>query len=115
MGATGSSGRPGRQPSEPSATHPGLEGEWLVERVSGLLPPGGLRKRIGKRTGSTRVGRLPIAFFRVCVDTLDYRVLPVRDELSPGRDGTWMGRGLLLGREFCRFRLVRASGDDAPV
>jgi len=74
--------------------------------VSGLLPPSGLRKRIGRRTGSTRIGRLPIAAFRVCGDTLDYRIFPVKDELAPGKDGTWVGRGLLLGREFCRFRLV---------
>ena len=82
-----------------------LSGEWHVERVSGVLPPG-LRKHIGVGTGSTRLGRLPLAFFRVRGRTLDYVGWPVRDELQP-TEGGWLGRGLLLGREFCRFRLVR--------
>jgi hypothetical protein len=85
----------------------GLEGSWRVERVSGLLPPGGLRKRIGARGGSTRLGPLPLALFRVRERTLDYLGWPVRDELRPAGDGSWVGRGLLFGREFCRFRLVR--------
>lgn len=84
-----------------------LEGRWRVERVSGPLPPGGLRKRIGRRRGSTRLGPVPLALFRVRERTLDYLVWPVRDELSPAADGTWSGRGFLFGREFCRFRLVR--------
>jgi hypothetical protein len=54
--------------------------------------------------------RLPIAPFRVCGKTLDYRFLTVRDELAPLGDGTWVERGLLLGRQFCRFRLVRPPG-----
>jgi hypothetical protein len=81
-------------------------GRWRVERVGGLLPPG-LRKRIGQDGGSTRLGPLPLAVFRVRGRTLDYRLLPIRDELTPSADGTWLGRGLVLGREFCRFRLVR--------
>jgi hypothetical protein len=82
-----------------------LSGSWRVERVSGILPPG-LRKRIGPTTGSTRLGPIPLAFFRVRGSTLDYLLWPVRDELAPG-GGEWSGRGLLFGREFCRFRLVR--------
>jgi hypothetical protein len=81
-------------------------GVWRVERVGGLLPPG-LRKRIGRGGGSTRLGPLPLALFRVRGRTLDYRLLPIRDELTPAGDGSWLGRGLVLGREFCRFRLVR--------
>ena len=81
-------------------------GRWRVERVGGLLPPG-LRKRIGRGGGSTRLGPFPLAPFRVRGRTLDYRLLPIRDELAPAADGTWLGRGLLFGREFCRFRLVR--------
>ena len=80
-------------------------GRWRVERVGGLLPPG-LRKRIGRSGGSTRLGPLPLAVFRVRGTTLEYRILPIRDELTPAGDGTWLGRGLLFGREFCRFRLV---------
>jgi hypothetical protein len=41
--------------------------------------------------------------------TLNYAVWPVRDELVEGEDGEWLGRGLIFGREFCRFRLVRDS------
>ena len=82
-----------------------VSGRWRVERVGGLLPPG-LHKRIGRSGGSTRLGPLPLAVFRVRGTTLEYRILPVRDELTPAGDGTWLGRGLLFGREFCRFRLV---------
>ena len=85
-----------------------LSGTWKVRRESGLLPPVGLSKRIGGQRGVTRVLRLPVAPFRVEGHTLRYRGLPVRDELSPRADGTWAGRGLLFGREFCRFRLVPA-------
>jgi hypothetical protein len=84
-------------------------GRWRVERLSGLLPPVGLRKRIGPVSGWTELGRLPLARFRVSGRTLDYLIWPLRDELEPGPDGDWLGRGLLFGREFCRFRLVRDS------
>jgi hypothetical protein len=90
-----------------SDADPELAGRWRVERVSGLLLPAGLRKQIGASVGSTRLGPLPLAPFRVRGRTLHYLGLPVRDELAPSGDGTWMGRGLVLGREFCRFRLVR--------
>lgn len=87
-------------------------GRWRVERVSGLLPPGGLRKRIGRDGGSTRIGPVPVAPFRVRGRTLDYLLLPVRDELEPTSGGVWEGRGLLFGREFCRFRLVPDDSGD---
>ncbi|MBF5043897.1 hypothetical protein FGE12_15965 [Aggregicoccus sp. 17bor-14] len=89
-----------------------LEGRWYVRRVSGLLPPG-VTKRIGVGSGWTLLLGLPVAPFRVlgaqgapsADRVLRYRVLPIRDELSPRADGSWEGRGLLLGLEFCRFRL----------
>ena len=84
----------------------GLEGAWRVERMSGLLPPRLLRKRIGDESGWTLLGPLPLAYFRRRGTTLDYVAWPVRDELTQRGDGEWVGRGLLLGREFCRFRLV---------
>ena len=84
-----------------------LAGHWRVERVSGLVPPRGLRKRIGSTAGSTRVGPIPVALFRVRGRMLDYAGWPLRDELAPAENGEWVGRGLLFGREFCRFRLVR--------
>jgi hypothetical protein len=83
-----------------------LAGRWRVERVSGFLPPF-LRKRIGPEAGWTGLGPMPLAPFRVQGRTLEYALWPVRDELSPGKEGEWFGRGLLFGREFCRFRLVR--------
>lgn len=84
-----------------------LVGRWRVERVSGLLPPFGFRKHIGPDSGSTRVGPIPVAPFRVRGRTLDYVGWPIRDELTPAEREEWMGRGLLFGREFCRFRLIR--------
>lgn len=87
-----------------------LDGSWHVERVSGWLLPFGLRKEVAESRGSTRLGSLPIAFFDVRGRTLRYRGLPVRDELAPMPDGTWLGRGLVFGREFCRFRLVGKKG-----
>ena len=86
-----------------------LEGRWKVRRESGLLPPRGVSKRIGAGSGWTLLLGLPVAPFRVERAgegrTLRYRLLPIRDELSLRADGSWAGRGLLLGREFCRFRL----------
>jgi hypothetical protein len=84
-----------------------LAGVWRVERVAGVLPPAGLRKRIGGSSGSVRLGPLPLAVFRVHGRTLDYVGWPIRDELRPDGREAWLGRGLLFGREFCRFRLVR--------
>jgi hypothetical protein len=83
-----------------------LAGHWRVERTSGLLPPFGLRKRIGPDGGWTALGPIPLAPFRVRGRTLDYAVWPVKDELVE-REEDWVGRGLIFGREFCRFRLVR--------
>jgi hypothetical protein len=83
-----------------------LDGDWRVERIDGLLPPTGVTKRIAGGSGWTLVGGVPVAFFRVAATTLVYRGWPVRDELERGPDGTWVGRGLLAGREFCRFRMV---------
>ena len=77
-----------------------------MEREAGLLPPFGLSKRIRGETGWTLAAGVPVAPFRVEGTTLVYRGWPVRDELAPRADGTWGGRGLVLGREFCRFRLV---------
>jgi hypothetical protein len=90
-----------------------LYGEWRVERLSGFVPAFGLRKRINSSGGTTRLGPFPLAFFRVRGLTLDYLAWPVRDVLAPSEDGGWVGRGLFLGREFCRFRLVRPPEERA--
>ena len=89
-----------------------LDGSWRIERESGVLPPFGLSKRIFGGSGWTLLGGLPAGHFSVRKDdsgrtVLDYVGWPVKDELTPREDGSWAGRGLLLGREFCRFRLVR--------
>jgi hypothetical protein len=89
-----------------------LDGVWRVEREAGALPPFGLSKRIFGPSGWTLVAGVPAAHFTVHRPderraTLDYLGWPVRDELTPREDGSWAGRGLFLGREFCRFRLVR--------
>jgi hypothetical protein len=89
-----------------------LDGIWRVEREAGVLPPFGLSKKIEGGEGWTRALGLPVAPFRVAGRALVYRGWPLRDELEPRADGSWTGRGLLLGREFCRFRLVRVT--DAP-
>jgi hypothetical protein len=82
-----------------------LTGTWNVRRTAGVLLPFGIRKRIGQDSGWTLIGRVPVAFFRVLDNRLRYVGLPIEDILEPGSDGGWNGRGLLFGREFCRFRL----------
>jgi hypothetical protein len=84
-----------------------LSGRWRVERVSGLLPPRGVRKRIDRGRGTTWVGPIPVGFFRIEDRMLDYAGWPIRDELRPAENGEWIGRGLIFGRQFCVFRLVR--------
>jgi hypothetical protein len=86
-----------------------LDGVWRVEREAGVLPPVGLSKKISGREGWTRALGVPVAPFRGVGRTLVYRGWPLRDELTPRADGSWSGRGLLLGREFCRFRMFRVT------
>jgi hypothetical protein len=80
-------------------------GEWRVVRRSGLMPPVGLAKTIGAVTGETRLFGVPVGRFRVVGRMLIYRGWPVADMLDQDEDGSWEGRGLLFGREFCRFEL----------
>jgi hypothetical protein len=65
----------------------------------------GVSKRISGGAGWTKLLGIPVARFRVEGTTLVYQLLPVRDELRPEADGTWSGRGLVFGMEFCRFSL----------
>lgn len=83
-----------------------VEGSWKVKREAGLLPPF-VRKRIGPDAGWTLWFGVPVGKFIRAGDTLRYRLWPVRDELRE-ENGEIHGRGLLLGREFCRFRLEPA-------
>ncbi len=87
-----------------------LAGRWSVRRESGFLPRLAVTKRITARgRGWTCIAGIPVFPFRVMPSrTADcefrYRFLPVKDELIKLGYG-WEGRGLLFGREFCRFRL----------
>ena len=91
------------------ATRGALEGRWRIVREGGLLPPL-LRKEIHDGRGKLYFGLIPIGRFEVVGTSavaLVYRRWPLRDELTLQPDGTWAGRGLLLGgKEFCRFRMV---------
>lgn len=82
---------------------PRLEGRWRVRREAGLLPPF-VKKKISDGGGWTYWFGLPVGRFVRDGATLRYRLWPIRDELRAGPDG-FHGRGLLFGREFCRFRL----------
>jgi hypothetical protein len=87
-----------------------LDGVWRVERVGGALPPlPGCRKRIEGDHGTTDFGRLPGMPFDVRGLELHYRGLfkPLVDKLEP-RNGGYLGRATLLGRELGRFRMTRA-------
>jgi hypothetical protein len=83
-------------------------GEFRVRRVSGLLPPFGVTKRIHGSTGVTCLFGVPVGKFRVDGRRFVYTRWPVVDELDPedGRGGVSSGRGRLFGAlTFCRFRL----------
>jgi hypothetical protein len=83
-----------------------LDGDWRVERLGGVLPPLPIRKRIDGDSGVTRVGPLRLPF-RVAGMTLRYRP-PLHgfvDELQASGDG-FVGRAMLFGREYARFRLI---------
>jgi hypothetical protein len=87
----------------------GLEGEWDVERLGGMLPPlRGVRKRIEGDRGWTAVGPLPGVPFDVRGLELRYR-FPFSafvDVLEPDGAG-FRGRGTAFGREYGTFRLRR--------
>lgn len=86
-----------------------LEGSWNVRRTAGVLPPIGVSKLVWGHCGYTALFGVPVAFFTIDDGVLRYRGLPMVDELTEGPEGTWRGRGLLFGREFCRFELALAS------
>jgi hypothetical protein len=88
-----------------------LDGEWRVERRSGVLPPlAGVRKRIRGDRGQTALGRLPGVSFRVEGLSLHYMGLfsGFVDVLEP-EDRGYAGRATFRGHEFGRFALRRIS------
>ena len=90
---------------------PELDGDWDVQRVSGLLPPlAGIRKRIlGDRGATVIPGGIDVPF-AVVGQELRYRVpfAMVVDVLE--RDGDdWHGRATVFGRTVGEFRMSRRA------
>jgi len=84
-----------------------LDGVWAVERVSGALPPlHGCVKRIHGARGTTEFPRLPGMPFEVRGLELHYPLGILVDRLEP-RNGSYLGRATLLGRELGQFTLRR--------
>jgi hypothetical protein len=86
-----------------------LDGEWVVRRVSGVLPPlYGVRKRIAGRRGVT-LPPLPVPLpFDVVGRELRYRGLlsGLVDHLEPEGAG-WRGVSRYRGRTLGRFAMTR--------
>lgn len=99
----------------PAAASPSLEGQWTVERVSGLLPPmAGVRKTIRGAEGETRVAgllRLPFTVSRGpgAAARILYRapLAMIADELTAAGDGEWSGVSKVAGIPVGRFRMRR--------
>jgi ferritin-like metal-binding protein YciE len=84
-----------------------LDGVWAVERVSGALPPlHGCVKRISGTRGTTEFPHFPGLPFEVRGRELHYPSGLFVDRLEP-RDGGYLGRATLLGRELGQFSLRR--------
>jgi hypothetical protein len=88
-----------------------LDGEWKLQRLSGVLPPlVGMRKRIRGEHGATVLpGGLPVPF-AVVAHELRYRppFSMVVDVLDPDGDG-WHGRATIFGRTVGEFRMSRRA------
>jgi hypothetical protein len=88
-----------------------LDGEWELQRLSGVLPPlVGMRKRIRGEHGATVLpGGLPVPF---AVVAHELRYCPpfsmVVDVLDPDGDG-WHGRATIFGRTVGEFRMSRRA------
>jgi hypothetical protein len=83
-----------------------LSGTFRVRRLSGLLPPFGVTKRIDGATGMTYLFGIPVGKFRVIGRRFVYRWWPIVDEIDGDDRGGHWGRGRLFGvLTFCHFRL----------
>ena len=89
----------------------GLDGEWELQRVSGVLPPlRGVRKRIRGDSGATVLPLGAGVPFAVVGRELRYRP-PLGmfvDVLEQEGDG-FRGRATFFGRTFGEFRMVRRA------
>jgi ferritin-like metal-binding protein YciE len=84
-----------------------LDGVWAVERVSGALPPLlGCVKRIHGARGTTEFPHAPGLPFEVRGRELHYPLRFFVDTLEP-RNGAYLGRATLLGRELGQFTMRR--------
>jgi ferritin-like metal-binding protein YciE len=86
-----------------------LDGVWRVERIGGALPPlHGCVKRIEGASGTTEFRHAPGMPFEVRGLELHYRgpFAALVDRLER-RNGEYVGRATVLGREFGQFRMRR--------
>jgi ferritin-like metal-binding protein YciE len=86
-----------------------LDGVWKVERTGGALPPlYGCVKRINGARGTTAFKYVPGMAFEVRGLDLHYEApfTALVDKLEP-RDGGYLGRATLAGREFGQFTMRR--------
>jgi len=91
-----------------------LDGVWAVDRLSGALPPlYGCVKRIHGTKGTTEFPHLPGMPFEVRGLELHYRApfTLLVDQLEP-RNGGYLGRATMLGREIGQFKLRRLNTMD---
>jgi hypothetical protein len=88
-----------------------LDGDWELERLSGVLPPlVGMRKEIrGDRGATVLLGGVPVPF-AVVGRELRYRApfSMVVDVLEPDGD-SWHGRATVFGRTVGEFRMSRRA------
>jgi hypothetical protein len=88
-----------------------LDGEWELQRISGVLPPlAGLCKRIRGDRGTTVLpGGLGVPF-AVVGRELRYRppFSMVVDVLEPDGEG-WHGRATVFGRTIGEFRMTQRA------
>jgi hypothetical protein len=88
-----------------------LDGEWELQRLSGVLPPlGGMHKEIRSDRGATVLpGGLQVPFVVVGYE-LRYRppFSMVVDVLEPDAHG-WHGRATVFGRTVGEFRMSRRA------
>jgi hypothetical protein len=109
----------GRHPVAPRGAHPAheaLDGDWTVERVSGLLPPMlGISKSIRGGRGETRIAGLVRLPFTVAPAPgggarIAYRapLAMIVDEVTPDGQGGWSGISRVAGVGIGAFRMRRA-------
>jgi ferritin-like metal-binding protein YciE len=86
-----------------------LDGLWEVRRVSGALPPLGMRKRVGGARGETILGPVHVPF-DVRGNELHYRgPFTGLVDFVEGDGDVRQGRAMFKGNEYGRFELRRVT------